>query len=532
MAKNDYFQLQSKEDGIYLNIVKGEGGRALELGDLMSYCDKKNIQYYSTVEVSRAFEKAMAEGGLVKISDAPMLPCAGWCEYEKNPNNMSVTAVLYPNMLGASPCNTKEIMSDLANMKIKYGILNDEINKLVFEGRYFEKVEIARGREAIQGYDAEITYKFNTQIDTKPQMKEDGTVDYHSLELINVVHEGDVLAVLKPEYPGENGMDVMGAVLRPNKVYKKKFRYNDKVRISQDGLSIISTTNGHVTLVDDKVFVQTEFVIESDVGNATGDIKFDGDVHVKGSVLAGFKINATGNVIVDKVVEGAEIVAGGDIVLARGMQGMNKGILRAGRNIVAIFLESVTANAVESVKTDSILHSKVTCGGEIEISGRNGYVIGGMIRAGKRITAKTIGSEMGTNTVLGVGADPEVAAKVEELRKSIIETNQNKQKVMKLLEALRKRQEIEGTLNDAHRELFQKSMQSSIAYEQQLKGLRADFEKYSAMNVNYDNARIKVTGTIYPGVKLEIGECVLFIRDVNNYCQYAVEAGEIKRLNL
>lgn len=60
------------------------------------------------------------------------------------------------------------------------------------------------------------------------------------------------------------------------------------------------------------------------------------------------------------MIEGACIEAGGNIIIARGMNGMAKGILKAGGNIVAKFLENATVSAGGYVNTESILHSNVT----------------------------------------------------------------------------------------------------------------------------------------------------------------------------
>lgn len=532
MAKNSYFQLESTDSGIYLNIINGEGGRALVLGDLMSYCDKKNVSYFGAVELRKAFEEAMSTGQKVRISDIGMPPFSGWCEYNKSADNMKVTAIMYPAMIGATSVTEREVMGDLTNLKVKYGINQRAITDIILNGRYFEEIEIAAGTPAVDGYDAELTYNFNTKVDTKPKMNEDGTVDYHTLDLINKVGVGDVVATIKPENPGKDGMDVCGAVLKPKKVYKKSFKYSKNLKVSEDGLSLISQVVGHVMLVDDKVVVSDEYLVNSDVGNETGDINFDGNVHIKGSVIAGFKVKATGNIVIDKVVEGAEIIAGGNIILQHGIQGMNKGTLSAGGNITATFIESATVHAGGTVQTDAILHSTVTATGNIEVSGRNGYIIGGAVRAGKGIEAKIIGSEMGTNTVVSVGSDPILVARIEELKKDIMESNQNKNKLGQLLTALRKRQEIDGKLDPDKTELLQKTMKNSIMLDSHIKEARAEFEECSSKIVKSDDAKIKITGTIYPGVKLEIGDLTMFMREKNDFCQYAIKDGEITRLNL
>ena len=64
----------------------------------------------------------------------------------------------------------------------------------------------------------------------------------------------------------------------------------------------------------------------------------------------------------DGIVEGAELVAGGQIILKRGIQGTGRGKMKAGTNIVSKFIESATAEAGGFIQTESIMHSNVTAG--------------------------------------------------------------------------------------------------------------------------------------------------------------------------
>ena len=95
-----------------------------------------------------------------------------------------------------------------------------------------------------------------------------------------------------------------------------------------------SKVDGHVELTDGKVFVSDTFEVLADVDTSTGDINYDGNVHIKGNVRTGFCVRAKGDIIVDGVVEGAELYSDGQIILKRGIQGMNRGLLQAKGNII------------------------------------------------------------------------------------------------------------------------------------------------------------------------------------------------------
>lgn len=531
MARNGYFQLENKIDGLYLTVVQAvEGGYAPGFEELIRYCDTKNIQYDSVVQLKDAFDEA-SSGNAVRISPN-ITPFAGWCDYMVSPDSMKVTAVMYPAVMGMTEVDFNEVQSALAGKKIKFGIVNDNINKMINEKQFFSPVEVALGQEPVDGYDAELTYNFNTEISSKPQVNDDGTVDFHKLDLINKVNEGDVVAQIKPEDPGTPGMDVYGAVIKPKKVYRKNFKFSKNLKVSEDGCKLISLVTGHVSLQDEKIFVSNEYEIAADVNNGTGDVDFDGNVHIKGNVLAGFKVRASGNVVVDGVVEGAEITAGGDIILQRGIQGMNKGVLTAGGNIASKFIENATVKSGKDIDTDAIMHSKVTSRGNIEVHGKNGYLIGGYVRAGNLITAKTIGSDMGTNTIVGVGSDPELAMQIENLKKQITKAEKDKEQLSQVITMLRKKQDAEGKLEPSKIDMLQKAMKNIILLENSIREMKKEYSRQSELLVENGDARVKVTGSIYPGVKIEIGDICFFVRDKNNFCQYVRKGAEITRINL
>ena len=84
-----------------------------------------------------------------------------------------------------------------------------------------------------------------------------------------------------PEERGQNGIDVFGKVSPAREVKKAKFSFGRNLEISPDGRQLISMVDGHVSLVDDKVFVSDVYSVE-DVSTATGNIDYQGDVEVKG----------------------------------------------------------------------------------------------------------------------------------------------------------------------------------------------------------------------------------------------------------
>jgi uncharacterized protein (DUF342 family) len=110
-------------------------------------------------------------------------------------------------------------------------------------------------------------------------------------------------------------------------------------------------------------------------------------------VLEGFKVTAQKDIIVKGLVEGAELTAGGSIVIVGGIAGMNTARIEAGGDVAAKFIENATIKCGGNLTCDIILNSKVKVEKSIIMKGERGAIIGGKVLAGEKIAAKTLGSD-------------------------------------------------------------------------------------------------------------------------------------------
>ena len=530
---NGTFQFKAGEDGVYLTIYPPKpGGKVVSLKDILFYIEKRNIPGVDAVKIGEIYKNAGQQQFCGKVSDEIVRPINEFGSYYISSDCMHVEAVFFPPFEGAQELDEKEIESDIRNLGVKSGINTEVIQQFLKERKYGETYTVANGTPARNGSDGYIEYKFNVDLKPRPKMNQDGTVDFHSLENVNHVRKGDIVAVLHPEDRGEAGRDLMDRVVKPDSVKHIVFRYGKNLTVSEDGLSLITSVSGHVTLDKDKVYVSDVLEVIN-VDNSTGNIQYDGNVTIKGNVLAGFSVEASGDIAVSGIVEGATVKAGGNITLNRGVQGMNRAVISAGGNIVSKFIESaemVKANG--DIESDSILHSKVMAKGKIIAAGKKGLIVGGEVRSTIMVSAKNIGNNMGTATVVGVGVDPSSRKRIEELKKNLEQLGNNRIQLNQVITALRKKQESEGTLSPEKREMQQKTMRNMLLLDQDLLQYKNEYEELRLQLNEDSNARIKVSDTIYNGTKLIFGEQYIFIKEKNCHCQYAKESGDIVCLAL
>jgi len=293
---------------------------------------------------------------------------------------------------------------------------------------------------------------------------------------------------------------------------------------------MFSDVDGHVTLTDGRVFVSDTYEIPADVDTSTGDIEYEGNVVVKGNVITGFAVRARGDIEVHGVVEGAYLEAGGQIVLRRGMQGMNKGILRANGNIISKFIENSEVIAGGYVSTESILHSKVSAKGDIVVGGRRGFVTGGEIRSGSMISVKTAGSQMGTATLLEVGIDPKITEEFRELEKKLASMMSDKDRLAQAVLLFRKKLEMGAQITNEKKEYLKQITQNNIILETQIKDARKRYDELKIEMEANSSGMIKIQEAVFPGTKIVISNVIYFVREEVQHSRFVRDRADIKVL--
>jgi len=525
--RNGFFQLVIRPEGVFVKAFPPRnGGRSIDFDELTTYLNSKKISYDLKglhTQVTTATEPV-----LIKISNEKVYPEGEKLELRMDATRMTVTGRFIPPSTGGAPMKKEDILGELSFMGIRYGVKLDVIDQYLAEREYCTDFVLAEGKEPRHGKDAEIIYHFNTSHSAKPKQNEDGSVDFHDLDVIARVEKGDLLATLIKEDPGEPGMDVNGNVLKPRVVKRLALKYGKNITLSEDGLKLFSDVSGHVSLDGDRVFVSDTYIVPANVDNSTGDINYDGNVEVKGNVITGFTVVASGDIIVNGAVEGANLKAGGQIILKRGIQGMNKGVLTAGSNIIARFIENSEVNAGGYVSAEAILHSTVSAKGDVVVDGKKGFVTGGSVRSGSMIQVKAAGSTMGTNTVFEVGIDPAIMDEYHQIEKTISELEKEKTQNLQVLAIYKKKLEKGEKLSADKMLQLKLATSSHKKIEEEVERLSQRYDEMTDEIENFKSGVIKIRGIAYPGVKIVISTAVYYVRSEIKYSQFIKEGADVR----
>ena len=261
---------------------------------------------------------------------------------------MSATLCLYMPVNGEDTDGLftyDEVISELSANGVKMGIDDAMLHKMIDEQIYNTNVIIAQGKQMENGEDGRYEFFFDLDVNGKPTVRSDGSVDYMNLKLFESVKEGQLLAKYYHPTKGVFGFDVKGKLLTPKPGKPKSVLRGKGFKVSEDGDEYYAAISGKVEYRNYDLRVIDLLEIDGDVDLNTGNIDFDGDVNIKGNVITGLRINAIGSIYISGHVEGAIITTQKDLILQGGINANGVGKVYAKGNITGKFFENAEVYA-------------------------------------------------------------------------------------------------------------------------------------------------------------------------------------------
>lgn len=448
-------------------------------------------------------------------------------EIEISKNEMAATVYMTPPK-GGKKLTYENIMEELLAKGIEYGIDESVVKEVAERGLFNTSVNVASGLLPVNGENGRINYYFDTDRNLKPKMLEDGTADYHDLGLVINVSKGDLLAESILPTKGISGKTVTGKNIPAKDGKEARIRVGKNVVVSEDGYKMFAGIDGQPVMYDMKLNVLPVLEIKDDVGPATGNIDFLGSVVVRRNVKSGFAIRASGDLEVGGIVEAAEIEVGGNIIIKRGIQGQGKGILKAGQDFRAKYMENTTVQAGENINiAEAAMHSCLLAGKNIRFEGKKGLIVGGTAKAGEKLVAKIIGSPMSTYTEIEVGINPTMKMNYQNIVNKLKNLEADMHKINQALNVLERLKEKDLLTNDKKGLLDKLILTKSSLAERQLE-LEAEKEKLDSIITQSSRASISASNMCYSGVNIIIGNASLKVRDKINHVTFYNYEGQIK----
>lgn len=407
-----------------------------------------------------------------------------------------------------------EILTMLKAEGIVHGVEEDRIIALVQNINLTQfpvaHERIARGTPAKAGVDAKIVYHFKLDRELRLVEDEDGNIDYKELGLINNVCKGDLLAEKIPLVLPESGMDIYGNEIKGASAKDTGLVAGNNVRMSEDRMSCYAELDGQVFLKRMMIQVSPIYEVPHDVDLTTGNITFNGSVVVYGSVLSGFAIKAKDNVTIFGVVESANIVAGGNIFIKRGIKGGEKAVIQCKGDLTVKFIESAKVECHGNLLVEtSIINADVTCFSKVNLDRGKGQIVGGHVRGIMGIACVEAGSKLGVQTRLTTGDKFIVKERIDETNALLDEKNTERAKVNEFLSKL---MEIADN-NEVRKEQISQASEQKSSLDKEIMELESKRDKLSMLYSTDTMSRIRVSSICHANVQVTVGHSNMTVQN-------------------
>lgn len=435
----------------------------------------------SMLEDSRQ-DKQQLKKNLVRAEDI---------EVEISTNSMEA----YVRILSKDKIVTKQRLLDVLDLHdIRAGIIQSAIEEIVNAQNTRKPVLVARGQIPRKGADGWYECYFRTLINKRPKIMKDGSADYKNVEWFETVKEGQKLAYYHRAEPGTDGYTVSGKVIPAQRGVEKGILVGKGFEMQPDKKTYIATVSGMVKMNDTTLEVSRHMEVQ-DVTLATGNINFDGSLHIKGNVEAGTEVHVSEDLEIDGNVGAATIVCGGNILLKKGMNAAGHGYIKSEKGIVSRFFEAVRVEANEDIQVNKCLNSQLYAGGMIISSST---IAGGVACAEKGFRIKNSGNSIGLHTALKIGYNEEIQKKMHELNSAVWEAEQELHMLNNSYQSVVAKYppEVRNTMD-----LFIKLEKSVMAKRTQINEMRARLEKYQN---KVKDAKVVIGGHAFEGTVVEI----------------------------
>jgi uncharacterized protein (DUF342 family) len=402
-----------------------------------------------------------------------------------------------------------------------YGINCEIISDMIEKRLMGREVLFAKGKPAVDGADGYFDFYFNSDLNHRPTVKSDGSVDYWSVHSVEVVKKGQTIANYCEPVAGEDGIDVLGKVIAAKKGKGLPPLVGRGFDKSVDGLTYTAAIDGKIERHKNRIIILPILEINGDVDVGTGNIDFVGDVVIHGSVKTGARIRAAKSITIDGVCEGCVLEAGNDLILRKGMIGMGKARIIVKGNLFAKFMEYTDVEVDGFVEADSAINCNVVSNDKVIFNGGHASIVGGKVYGCAGIEVQNLGNDAFIKTEVHVGVHKKIKIKIAEL--------ENKKTSSELEKLVDQKQMLLNNINAGIKQIEQ--MMGSAAdgmnlEEKKLALVRAKIEKTAELTEDKEElerlkgiverstgATVQVLEHVYPNVEVCINNSKLVTKE-------------------
>lgn len=406
----------------------------------------------------------------------------------------------------------KEVLEALHSSEVVLGIdlsvLDQEI--LCCKQRYL----VAKGTPMQPGEDAVITmYEISKP---HPTIEEDSHVNHYELNLIHKIEIGDWGGERKDPTPGIPGHTVHNTIIPAVSGKQILFQYdkksfNEVYDTSKNTTYLYAAKSGALKYIGQKLIILDHLQIEEDISFKTGNINFDGNVTIKGTVKDNFTVVARDDIEILSemgVGDAKEIRSDkGRIYIRGGVSGRKKTKIYANKDIYLKYANEC------NIECDGTVHIGLFCinchikAKQVILQSSNSKILGGEIIADIKVASSIIGSEMCviTNITINGFQREELQKEYQRILKQFDSCTQEIARLKNELVKYEGDNQLTPDQEAAYTFFLERLEKFSLALHQ----LQADKTAYTEFLKVRGEGAVDVTQRIYPNTHIRIKDISL-----------------------
>ena len=507
------FKFEIKDGKAYMTVMPGTASM-IKLDEIEKRFLNENIYNYDMDKIAECVRQQDGRQHLIGDAFSKADPAAlDEVEIIVNPDALSA----YVSIPAGLEPSKDELKFFLKKNGIRYGHIDENIDKVLSQYDH-SRIPVAKGVAPVRGEDGYIMYFFEKDNPNKPKISDGDIADFKEIHTIQEIRKGDVLCMKVPPTDGTDGTTVFSSPIKAEAGKDIKLPVGKNTVISPDGMKLLAAIDGQISMPRNKVNILELMVINSDVDYSVGNVRYKGDVIVRGDVLPDFSVHAGGNIVIYGVVEGANITSDrGSIKVKGGVFGKDKGIIKALRDIKADFLQDVSAEAGCDITVQNyIRNSKLLAGKNVKCTSGIGSITGSTVEAGMSIEANNAGTRpyVKTRLIINVKSKQQIKRLMDDLQDKMNRTLE----AVKIIKKQAKRIILRhGTLEEAQEDReYNLTIDKLKHLEEYMKGLG---EKLDIVISDYDERDedfsefVLLRRYMYGDVTVKIGNCIFVSKE-------------------
>ena len=498
IEENEYITLSEVKGKVFLKVKK-EGFQLKKFEEITKRHPRFRVSNFMLLKKT-----------INKVSEEP-IEIGDWndrIEIEVSADSMQALISIYetPDYIQDNIIEVQEAVQKLLK---EHGIIYGIKPLDVMSFKQGKPMVIAQGTPPTKGENAKITYL--KQAEKKPMIDESGKADFFDMNFIVEIKEGSWLGEKIPAKEGEPGRNIFGENIPALKGEDIPLKYDKATayEVEEAGKTVIrSKTKGIINEVNGLLTVQKHLVIDGDVGLQTGNLTFDGSIQIRGTIMPGYSVVASGDISVESKegVNQAELIksAEGDIFIKGGIFGKGRTKVEAHGNIFIKHANECFLSAKGTVHIGYYALGTDIEASEVKLDERKGKIIGGKTVAINSIVTAYTGNSMERKTELIVqGLDRKILTDHTKSQAQLMMTKQTE--VANLETKLEQLSRLKVNMTVQQIAMYEQTKQQYNMLKQEVKEIDNELKRVLEILKQHNEYYIEVTKEANGGTVIQIG---------------------------